>query len=246
MLLGGVFWKNPLVRGDQEFMWSVLSKLSMESLFMLLPHLEEWVLQHAVPVQKDRACSYISREFEFCRDGRFDSFGRSSRVVFENRHWKGPNDMTVGIVVGIKGLHKGWEYRSGLDYHSKYKYWQTKAARREYAVLQKVANRGLISECSVWGELEKTEADWWLFTFNHGRTQSLAIVDYRGKRMWGTMCEDKMCYWDDVWELKTWRLGENDAFTKDWFRSGYDNLYESPIDSVEVISFRLRCGDGLF
>jgi hypothetical protein len=90
--------------------------------------------------------------------------------------------------------------------------------------------------------LEKTEADWWLFTFNHGRRQSLVIVDYRGKRMWGTMCEDKMCHWDDVWELKTWRLGENDAFTKDWFRSGYDNLHESEIDSDEVISFRYRCG----
>jgi len=68
MLLGGVFWKNPLVRGDKYFMWSVLSKLSVESLFMLLPHLEEWTHRYAVPgnsnrwgfamfnLRRDRAC----------------------------------------------------------------------------------------------------------------------------------------------------------------------------------------------
>ena len=58
--------------------------------------------------------------------------------------------------------------------------------------------------------------------------------------MWGTMCKDKMCYWDDIWELKTWRLGENDAFTKDWFHSGYGDFYESEIDS-DSDDFSNRC-----
>jgi hypothetical protein len=111
MLLGGVFWKNPLVRGDVDFMWSVLSTLSMESLFMLLPHLEEWVLQHAVHVKKDRACSYISREYEyFCNEHR--------KVVFQSRYWNGP-DTSFGSVVAIDGLYKGGQYKKEMDHRSR-------------------------------------------------------------------------------------------------------------------------------
>jgi hypothetical protein len=110
--------------------------------------------------------------------------------------------------------------------------------------VQKKDNEQLISQySSVWGELVKKEADWWLFTLNHARSVSLVMVDYRGKRMWGTGCDDKMCYWDDVWELKTWRLGENDAFTKDWCISGYhDQWSESEIDTeYEEDDFTFIC-----
>ena len=158
-----------------------------------------------------------------------------------SRYWNGP-DTSFGSVVAIDGLYKGGQYKKEMDHRARIR--KTKVTEREYVLRQKKDNEQLISQySSVWGELVKKEADWWLFTLNHARSVSLVMVDYRGKRMWGTRCDDKMCYWDDVWELKTWRLGENDAFTKDWCISGYhDQWSESEIDTeYEEDDFTFIC-----
>jgi hypothetical protein len=45
------------------------------------------------------------------------------------------------------------------------------------------------------------------------------LVDYRGKRMWGSGCsEQKMCFWEDVWDPRSWRIGKDEAFGYGWFK----------------------------
>src|SRR5271155_2074567 len=61
MQLVGIFWKNPLICGDFEFMMSIMSVLSYKDLIMLIPHLEEWVLQHAI-AKTDDIPSYVDKD----------------------------------------------------------------------------------------------------------------------------------------------------------------------------------------
>lgn len=42
----GCFWKNSKVLNDPECIGNVLKQLSAESFMILIPHLEDWVLQH--------------------------------------------------------------------------------------------------------------------------------------------------------------------------------------------------------
>jgi len=223
--VGGVFWKNPLVMRDTEFMWKILSALTLKSLFMLIPHLEDWILRNASPVPDEESCSYVSRNFAY-----YPSGNPASEILFESRYWNGPSGSAhagTGDVVAIKGFYEGglyqehrWCYQEDIpSRHSK-----RNMTRTEYALCQKQDNEERILECSVLEELEKTNTNWWLFTLNWGDYfQDWVMVDYRGTRMWGTMCNDKMCYWDDVWKLKTWRLGEDESFTKNWFWSRWDD-----------------------
>lgn len=62
MKFAGKFWKNPLItEEDTEYMWSFLSSLRMVDLLMLIPHLEEWVLEHVSRIRKDDSSDYIVR-----------------------------------------------------------------------------------------------------------------------------------------------------------------------------------------
>ena len=193
--VGGLFWKNPLVMRDTEFMWKVLSALKQRSLFILIPHLEDWILQNASPVPDEESCSYVSRKFSY-----YPAESPASYIVFESRYWNGPSGSAqagTGDVVAIKGFYEGglcleeddrWCYQEDIpSRHSK-----RNLTRTEYALCQKQDNEERILECSVLEQLEKTNADWWLFTLNDGDHQKWVIVDYQGKRMWGTMCKDKM------------------------------------------------------
>jgi hypothetical protein len=208
-------------------MWKVLFALTLKSLFMLIPHLEDWILENASPVPDEESCSYVSRDFLYYPAGN-----TAGDIVFESRYWNGPSGSAqdgTGDVVAIKGFYEGGLYLEGVDRccyeeaipsrHSK-----RNMTRTEYALCQKQDNEERILKCSVLEELEKTNADWWLFTLTDDDFQDWVMVDYRGRRMWGTMCNDKMCYWHDVWKLKTWRVGEEESFTKHWFWGRLEQL----------------------
>jgi hypothetical protein len=70
MQIAGIFWKNPLICVDFDFMTSIMSVLGHEDLVMLIPHLEEWVMQHAT-ARTDDIGSYINRAV----------------LVYEERKW---------------------------------------------------------------------------------------------------------------------------------------------------------------
>ena len=51
-------------------------------------------------------------------------------------------------------------------------------------------------------------------------------MDYKGK-MWGSHCEPIMCYWDDVWDSASWKLGSDGRKSRAlWFGIRYDEKRE--------------------
>jgi len=50
MKWAGVFWRNPLVRDDRDLMSVILCALRPAGSILLIPHLEEWILAHSIPV----------------------------------------------------------------------------------------------------------------------------------------------------------------------------------------------------
>jgi hypothetical protein len=76
------------------------------------------------------------------------------------------------------------------------------------SALAKKRNRELLKDIPALKEFEHSNGvEWWLWSFKVGE---LVLVDYLGKRIWGNFCDvTKMVFWDDVWEVKTWRLGKN-------------------------------------
>ena len=45
------------------------------------------------------------------------------------------------------------------------------------------------------------------------------------------MCQQEMCYWDDVWDVKTWRLGEQKPFEDYWIIEYDDCASYGPSDA---------------
>ena len=88
-------------------------------------------------------------------------------------------------------------------------------------------NERLVQMYPVFEELGKGSGEWWLFSMDKPDSGDLddrwwIMVDYRGKRMWGDMsCKQKLCFWDDVWEVKTWTVRQQEPLGEDWFIS-YD------------------------
>jgi hypothetical protein len=114
----------------------------------------------------------------------------------------------------------------------------------DYALLRAKKNEELIERWPVLNGFRKGAGEWWLFvlpkvSFMDEKEKFWVMVDYRGKRMWGNMCEQKMCFWNDPWNLKTWRLGENEAFTKRWvfiYWASYDDSDDDSDDAPKKSS----------
>src|SRR5271170_1868514 len=51
--MAGLFWRNPCIYDDAEFMVQVMSSLAYESLALFLPHLGEWVVEYASRVSEE-------------------------------------------------------------------------------------------------------------------------------------------------------------------------------------------------
>ena len=203
MKVAGVFWKNPLIHEESDYIRKILGALNNRSVIMLLPHLEPWVLEHARPTP-------TTGPYELCVDAERSMHWHDPEnfyATFETGSFVGPQ-MSCGwgsrdLLLSIKGLYEGSE---GAE------------AWRDTAKM----NEELIERCPVLNGFRKGAGEWWLFvlpkvSFFDDKTIFWVMVDYRGKRMWGNMCEQKMCFWNDPWNLKSWRLGEKkETFTKRW------------------------------
>lgn len=218
MFGAGLFWKNPLVTADPELMWNIVSKLIDEDYqLMLVPHLEDWVLSHPFSEPNDEGVDsyYICQQRE---DGSTDQVP----VVFQSRYSKGSSGLG-GSLVAITGLYEGWRYAVETDDRSQQEQQNTTVIQ-EYIQRQRRMNEKLLLQCPVLRDLEEG-GEWWLFNLTDigGEKKGWIIVDYRGRRMWGSKCKYKMCYWEDVWDIKTWRVGESGTFGFDYIREESDD-----------------------
>jgi hypothetical protein len=204
----GVFWKNSLVREQSDHLKTLLNVLDNESSVLLIPHLEQWVLEHAVPI--DGLSSY-DVDCYFPKDYESPVFQIGSRF--------GAGSLS-GVLTSIEGLYERSGFMKDL--------YELKNQNESALLLQADSNQELIQTRTVFEELSKGE--WWVFTLDGNSPNSAwlewwIMVDYRGKRMWGNMCDDaEMCFWNDPWEFESWRLGVKDICTlKDlsrWLTTG--------------------------
>jgi hypothetical protein len=216
----GVFWKNPEVCEDPYAIRQIIRVLRVENLMMLLPHLEEWVLQHDNP-------KAVKPLFEIRRYGTFTIEGKyhPSWVVFQRVGFC--NAMNA---VSVKGLYEGPEAEGIFEYMrfpdkglSALGSLELKLRSQELKLRSRERNQALVGQCPILGELGDDE--WRLFMLEG---DLWVLVDYRGKRMWGSGCEQKMCCWEDVWDPRSWRIGKDEAFGYSWFKLyALDFGYES-------------------
>jgi hypothetical protein len=78
----------------------------------------------------------------------------------------------------------------------------------------------------VFEEFGKGSGEWWIFTLDGSHAEwdyRWIIVDYGGKRMWGDMCRQTLCFWDDIWEPRTWKIGKKDLFKGLWIDDDSDD-----------------------
>jgi hypothetical protein len=103
----------------------------------------------------------------------------------------------------------------------------------EYTLRQAELNKKFLDKFSVLRDIDSSESDtWWLFALSPG---DWYLVDYEGKRMWGSLCEPIMCYWDDVWEPTSWKLGsEGRKFGPFWFGLGDDGEVLLPAKTTQT------------
>ena len=213
MEIAGVFWKNPLILDmKSRAILDIMLVLNTQSLVMLVPHIEEWVLSHAVPVSTRKVHPFVALDsLDFQQDPVV--FGIGFLMV---------RDSPRGWIRSVKGLYQGSEFKARRD--------KTPERQIEYARRQMEMNERLVKLYPVFEELGKGSGEWWLFSMDKPDSGDLddrwwIIVDYRGKRMWGDMsCKQKLCFWDDVWEVKTWTVGQQEPLGEDWFIS-YDNYW---------------------
>jgi len=213
----GIFWKNPLVREAPATLLDILRTLKKEGLIMLIPHLEDWVLQHATP-----RTQAVANDLD----------PTLTRVVYPNPV-QYPFKYHMAIFRAGSGGSFGGHINSvssvnGISEEPEYIAWTMNWGRSlsersplsdrkkmEYKGLQKQRNAELIKDCPVFEELGSSIGEWWLYVTNYHRLW--VLVDYQGKRMWANRCQQKICYWIDIWDLGTWKVGEKDAFGKGWF-----------------------------
>ena len=223
MKFAGIFWKNPLIREDAEYMWEILSSLRMVDLLMLIPHLEEWILEHVSRMRNsDESFDYVVRP---------DFIEQHRDIVFQSRSRQGPSNGYNADVVGITGLYHGWKYQAQKDLRPGDRELQPPGTKSEYAKRQDNANEELIEDCrEVLEYLEENRGNWWLFSLKDGR--AWVIVNYELKSMWGTMCSAQMCEWRDAWHWRTWKFrGEEKAWTSlkpETFAEGRDEGWVFP------------------
>jgi hypothetical protein len=161
----------------------IMLVLDHESLIMLVPHIEEWVLSEATPIS-----THLKEPEPFV----YHELGREF-AVFETGSLMVP-DGPAGSMRSIKGLYVGSEFQAGTD--------KKPENQSQYILRQTRINERLIQMYPVFEESGKGNGEWWLFSGNAcDRLGMLGmgviwfiVVDYQGKRMWGTMCKQKMCF----------------------------------------------------
>ena len=213
----GVFWKNPEVCEDPHIIRGIIRVLRVENLMMFLPHLEEWVLQHDDP-NGQIPWFDLRRYRHFTREGKY----RRSYVVFKRVGFCNTTNTVL-----VRGLFEGPEAERALEYMRFPDKGLPTLGNLELKLRSQERNQALVGQCPILGELGDDE--WRLFELKG----LWVLVDYRGKRMWGSGCEEKMCFWEDVWDPRSWRIGKDEAFGYGWFKYSRDFDYESEDDTSD-------------
>jgi len=214
----GIFWKNPSISSDVLFMWNIMSSLAHESLASLLPHLGEWLVTHSIRVSDGNGARNVLYAVHLEADGR----NSATTVVFRAGSYV-KRDITrsalfgypdLPVICSLNGLYYGSEYLKAEDpkWYFSGRYTTT---NRGFASRQAKMNKQLLEDFPVFREIHNSEPDtWWLIKL----MDHWYVVDYGGKRMLGGSCKPVMCYWDDVWDSTTWKLGlEGQEYGRDWF-----------------------------
>src|SRR5271170_4623624 len=183
--MAGWFWKNPQICADFELVFRILRTLERKSLIVLIPHLEEWVMKHASQMPLAYKYKYINHDLSVNGENR----GRLSPVVFQPGSLQAPTN-GGGWVFSIKGLYKGSEFQELNDP-------SRRTEKAEAESRQRKENQEIMSLCPVFAELDKSPHEWWFFYVC--QDNSLVLVDYSDKRIWGNMSKQKLCLWDDLW-----------------------------------------------
>jgi hypothetical protein len=195
--MAGWFWKNPQICEDFELVFRILRTLESKSLIVLIPHLEEWVMKHA---SQTPPLTYKYIKYDLDLNG--ENPDRFSPVVFQPGSRMALPNGVGGWVFSIKGLYKGSKFQEQNDS-------SRRIGKAEGMSRQRKENEGIMSLCPVLAELDKSPHEWWLFYVSPG--DSLVLVDYSDKRIWGNMCKRQMCLWDDVWNLRSWKVEGEDG-----------------------------------
>ena len=210
MKMAGVFWKNPLIMDAPKPILGIMEALDEMSLLMLVPHLEKWVLRHRQPrpaqhpsfVIRKLDCRGVIRKYE---PGQVAIFQPGSSISATFR-WS--------QVCSVTNLYEGSEYEERAESIIEERRNHT---TRGYAMIQQQANRKLLEICPALRELGRASGEWWLFSVNTLPDREWWIlVNYQEKLMWGNMCKPELCIWDDVWDPKSWRVGNYDTFWLGW------------------------------
>jgi hypothetical protein len=199
--MAGWFWKNPKICEDFELVFGILRTLEKENLIVLIPHLEEWMMKHAVETPLAYKYKYIKHDLHVHGGNR----EILSPVVFQPGSLMGPTNGGGGWAFSIKGLYKGSEFQERND---------PLRPKAEAESRQRKENEEIMSVCPVLAELDKSFHEWWFIYVS--QSHSLVLVDYSDKRIWGNMSKQKLCLWDDVWNLRSWKVEGEDGL-RNWF-----------------------------
>ena len=185
MQFAGVFWKNPLpLSMESTAVLDIMEVLNNESLIMLVPHLEQWVLAHASPISEEvmESPPFVDQDIFLGSQRRLPFnfitavFETGSSIVYGRRS----TDVT-----SIKGVYEGPEFeaRGNKDPERQSKFAQSQAKK----------NQRLIEKCPVFKELGKGSGEWWLFNVED------RVNDHRGwwwiirERGYGETCVSRKC-----------------------------------------------------
>jgi hypothetical protein len=210
MKMAGVFWKNPLIMDHAPNpILRIMEALDEMSLLMLVPHLEKWVLRHRQPWPAQHhfvICKLDSR-------GVIQKYEPDQVAIFH----PGSSILTAlgwSYVCSVTKLYEGSEHAELAESIIEERRNHT---TRGYAMIQQQANRQLLEICPALRELGRASGEWWLFSVHTQPDKKWWIlVNYEEKLMWGNMCEPELCVWDDVWDPKSWRVGNYDTFGLGW------------------------------
>jgi len=209
----GIFWKNPLICSDVDLMVQIIMELHYDNWLLLLPHLGEWVLAHSRPVSGQVSGDRLWRdELAEIVDGEVRR--RDKWVVIQPGNYGVPFydvDWPSGAEPAIRtasGLYKGSRHMLWRDSEEWKNYGEgyPPMGENQYTLRQLNMNKELVENFAVVHDIDNSEPEsWWVFA---RFPMEFVIVDYVGKRMWGTQTRPVMCYWgDDIWDPTSWKLG---------------------------------------
>src|SRR5277367_3006040 len=151
-------------------MMSILSVLSHKDLTMLIPHLEEWVLQHAI-AKTDDIPSYVDKYIWLMDYRVHTALFQVGSSISPGGYWS--------HIISVKSLYQGPEYEIEETNRANLRAtgFNERTVKTE-ASAQERENRELLKSYPALKELENSNGEWWLWSFRTGGL-SWVLVDYR-------------------------------------------------------------------